>query len=49
MDNFNDIIWTRYQQLKKEVTWLKTRYFSLLFISILQVFSYAYIYFNYFK
>lgn len=49
MDNFNDIIWTRYQQLRLKVQWLELRYFSLLFIIILQSITYVVIYFRYFK
>lgn len=49
MEKFNDIIWDRYQALKYKVSWLERRYFSLLFILIIQTFTYGFIYFNHFK
>ena len=49
MENFNDLIWDRYQELRKKVTWLKQRYVVMVFIVLLQALSYVYVYFQYFK
>ena len=49
MENFNDLIWERYQDTRLKLRRLEKRYFLLLLITVIEVVTFAFLYCQHFK